>query len=142
MKRVIIESPYAGHGDSDYERRLATRVNITYARACVRDSVIRGEAPIASHLLFTQAGILNDDIPAERELGIAAGLAWREVADLSVFYTDRGWSRGMLAALDSLGPAVNRTEIRALFGPIQWPPARNDGSARTLLVHEGAAPCR
>ena len=56
MKRVILESPYSG----DINR------NIQYARMCVRDSLMRGEAPIASHLLYTQEEILNDNIPEER----------------------------------------------------------------------------
>jgi hypothetical protein len=85
MKRVILESPFAGDVNS----------NIEYARKCVRDSVLRGESPIASHLLFTQPGILNDDILDERNLGIEAGLAWRVVAEASVVYTDRGISTGM-----------------------------------------------
>jgi hypothetical protein len=85
MKRVILESPYAG----DVDR------NIEYARACVRDSLTRGEAPIASHLLYTQLGILQDSIPEERKWGIDAGLAWKEVAELHVFYIDYGYSRGM-----------------------------------------------
>lgn len=88
MRLVIIESPYAG----DIE------ANVKYARACMRDALSRGEAPIASHLLYTQPGILRDEVPAEREKGIAAGLAWRRVAELTAFYLDRGWSRGMLAA--------------------------------------------
>lgn len=70
MRLVIIESPFAG----DVEK------NIRYARACVRDSLLRGESPIASHLLYTQEGILNDDVPAERQHGIDAGLAWRRRA--------------------------------------------------------------
>lgn len=85
MRRVIIESPYAGDVEA----------NVDYARQCVRDSVHRGEAPIASHLLFTQPGILDDDDPAERQLGIDAGLAWRSVAEATVVYIDRGISRGM-----------------------------------------------
>jgi hypothetical protein len=85
---VIIESPYAG----DIKR------NVAYARECVRDSLKRGEAPIASHLLYTQPGILRDDVPDERAWGMAAGLAWRHVAELSVFYIDLGWSSGMKAA--------------------------------------------
>ena len=40
MKLVILESPYAGDVEA----------NVEYARACVRDSLSRGEAPIASHL--------------------------------------------------------------------------------------------
>lgn len=85
MKRVILESPYAG----DIE------ANITYARACVRDSLSREEAPIASHLLYTQPGILRDGVQEERQWGINAGLAWGAVADATVVYTDRGISEGM-----------------------------------------------
>lgn len=89
MIRVILESPFAG----DIEE------NIKYARECVRDSLSRGEAPIASHLLYTQDGILDDDIPEERMWGINAGLEWKKVAELHVFYTDRGMSKGMEYAL-------------------------------------------
>ena len=85
MIRVILESPYAG----DIEK------NIEYARKCVRDSLLRGEAPIASHLLYTQEGILNDDIPEERKHGIDAGLAWKHVTQKHVVYTDLGISKGM-----------------------------------------------
>lgn len=70
MKRVILESPYAGDTAEDVER------NLTYAREALRDSLLRGEAPIASHLLYTQKGVLDDRIREERGLGIAAGVAW------------------------------------------------------------------
>ena len=90
MKRVILESPY----DGDIER------NINYARKCVRHSLSLGESPIASHLLYTQDGILDDAVPDERMRGINAGLAWKEVADLQVFYIDYGYSNGMKFALE------------------------------------------
>lgn len=90
MKLVIIESPYAGDVEA----------NVAYARACVHDSVHRGEAPIASHLLFTQPGILDDGSPAERKRGIDAGHAWMLVAHLIVVYTDRGISLGMQQGID------------------------------------------
>jgi len=104
MRLVIIESPYAG----DIE------ANVAYARACVRDSLGRGEAPIASHLLYTQPGILRDDIPAERQWGIAAGLAWRNVADASVVYTDRGISAGMEHGIAAAREAGKPVEFRSL----------------------------
>lgn len=85
MIRVILESPYAG----DIEK------NIKYARMAVRDSLSKGEAPIASHLLYTQEGILRDEIHEERQWGIDAGLAWKEVASKHVFYIDYGYSKGM-----------------------------------------------
>lgn len=94
---VIIESPYAG----DVER------NVRYARACMADSLTRGEAPLASHLLYTQPGILNDDIPEERTQGIEAGLAWGRCASLSAFYVDLGMTPGM-----ELGLARARFEGR------------------------------
>lgn len=111
MRLVILESPYAGDIDA----------NVAYARACVRDSLSRGEAPIASHLLYTQPGILRDEVPAERKWGIDAGLAWRQAAQCSVFYTDRGWSSGMLGALEKAIHARADFEVRAIEGDVQLP---------------------
>lgn len=105
MKRVILESPYAG----DINR------NIQYARMCVRDSLMRGEAPIASHLLYTQEGILNDNIPEERQRGIDAGLVWKEVADLQVFYIDYGMSEGMKYAEQYATENNIKIEYRKIF---------------------------
>ena len=105
-KLVIIESPYAGDIDA----------NVEYARKAMADSLKRGEYPIASHLLYTQPGILRDEIPDERELGIRAGLAWRRVADQAVFYVDRGWSGGMTAARDLYNDEGFPFDIRELGG--------------------------
>lgn len=102
---VILESPYAGDVEA----------NLEYARACVRDSLSRGEAPIASHLLYTQPGILNDDVPAERQWGIDAGLAWGKAAEASVVYVDRGISKGMeygIAAAEAAGRPILYRAIR------------------------------
>ena len=104
MKLVIIESPYAG----DIQK------NIEYARAAVRDSLSRGESPIASHLLYTQEGILRDEVEEERQWGIDAGLAWRRVADASVVYADLGVSKGMeygVAAAREAGIPVEYRKI-------------------------------
>lgn len=89
MRLVIIESPYAG----DVQK------NVEYARACVADSLQRGEAPIASHLLYTQEGILNDDDQRQRNQGIGAGLAWLSKADATVVYVDLGLSEGMMQGM-------------------------------------------
>lgn len=83
--RVIIESPYAGD----------VLLNMAYLRACMRDSLLRGEAPYASHGLYTQPGVLVDDVPSDRELGIRAGYAWRASAAKTLFYLDLGMSGGM-----------------------------------------------
>jgi hypothetical protein len=85
MRRVVLESPFAGEVEE----------NLKYARACVRHCLLRGDAPIASHLLYTQPGILDDKIPEERKLGIEAGLLWGKQGEATVVYVDRGISRGM-----------------------------------------------
>lgn len=109
MKLVIIESPYAG----DIE------ANTEYARRAMRDSLERGEAPLASHLLYPQPGILREDVPEERAWGIAAGLEWRRVAEHHVFYVDRGWSSGMYAAFDIRMRENRSMESRSLvFGAV------------------------
>jgi hypothetical protein len=82
-----LNPPFAG----DIEAHVA------YARRCLRDCLARGEAPIASHLLYPQ--ILDDSIAAERALGIAAGLGWLRLAEAMVAYIDYGISPGMRAAM-------------------------------------------
>ena len=63
------------------------------------DSLARGEAPFASHLLYTQDGILDDAIPEYREAGMRCGFAWAGRADLTAVYADRGISEGMAAGI-------------------------------------------
>lgn len=106
MLRVVIESPYSGDV-SENER---------YARACLRDSLMRGEAPIASHLLHTQPGVLDDTVPSERRRGMEAGWAWTEVADLVAVYTDRGTSRGVHEGVRRAERCGVRVEYRKVPG--------------------------
>jgi hypothetical protein len=106
MKLVILESPYAGD----------VSANEDYARLCVRDSLSRGEAPIASHLLYTQPTILDDTVPEERQWGIDAGLAWGKVAEATVVYVDLGISNGMRYGVNNAIDADRPVEFRKLGG--------------------------
>jgi hypothetical protein len=107
MRLVVLESPFAGD----------EQANIDYARLCVRDSLMRGEAPIASHLLYTQPTILDDNKPAEREMGIAAGLVWGRAACATVVYADRGISRGMKMGIQSAEDHDRPVEYRSIEKP-------------------------
>ena len=89
LKRVAIESPYAGATPEILER------NLRYVRACMRDCLLRGETPIASHALYTQPDVLDDSLPADRELGMRAGWNWFAVVDFVAVYVDLGISGGM-----------------------------------------------
>lgn len=105
-RRVIVESPYAG----DIE------TNVAYARAALRDCLSRGEAPIASHLLYTQPGVLDDDNPEERVWGIQAGFAWSNAAEATVVYDDLGISRGMQYGIERAEREGRPVEYRKLPG--------------------------
>lgn len=52
MQLVIVESPYAGNVEE----------SLTYGRACLAYCLRNGMAPYASHLLYTQEGVLDDTI--------------------------------------------------------------------------------
>jgi hypothetical protein len=106
---VILESPYAGEVEQ----------NIAYARECMRDCLFRGEAPFASHLLYTQC--LDDTIQDERDLGIHAGLLWGDKADRTVVYTDRGISRGMKYGIER-AISVGRPVIYRSLNPQSMQP--------------------
>ncbi len=137
MDLVVIESPYAG----DIEE------NVAYAKACVRDCLQRGESPYASHLFFTQEGILDDTIPEERRLGIEAGLAWGAAAKRSVVYLDRGISRGMVYGVQRAVDAGREIVVRKLYGEVtqadydaidkikldNWPAKSKEGGERNSV---------
>ena len=107
FKLVILESPYAGDVDA----------NVEYAQKCMHDMLLRGEAPYASHLLYTQKNVLDDTNPVERELGIYAGFAYKHMKGMhTVFYVDRGMSKGMKMAMDYLKERNMTFEIRNLSG--------------------------
>jgi hypothetical protein len=85
-KVVMIESPYSG----DLDR------NVRYLGICMADAgVLYGECPYASHAYMTQH-------PRARGFFVSIERSqwmWHR-CDATVFYTDRGWSRGMTAARD------------------------------------------
>ncbi len=117
LRLVILESPY---GSDD--PRVVGR-NETYARAAMRDCLTRGDAPVASHLLYTQPGVLVDRDPDERRLGIEAGLAWGRVAEVTVVYGDLGVSPGMTQGIRRAEEEGRPVERRSLPG---WEDAPGD----------------
>ena len=105
MKLTIIESPYAGD----------TFANTEYARVCLLNSLNRGEAPMASHLLYTQ--VLDDTNHADRDRGISAGHERLRRADLVAVYVDKGISQGMLQGILAAQYENIEIEYRRLYEP-------------------------
>jgi hypothetical protein len=115
-KLVILESPFRPTGTTAQELELDKKMKEDYARQCMRDCLLRNEAPMASHLLYTQPKVLSDENPEERALGIDAGLAWGRVAELTVVYTDLGVSEGMKQGIARAAAAGRPIEQRRLAG--------------------------
>lgn len=90
MIRVTVESPLAAPTPEGFRR------NVRYAQLCVLDSLKRGEAPYASHLLYPQ--VFDDLDEDQRRIGMTAGHEWIKQADLVALYIDLGVSKGMTAA--------------------------------------------
>ena len=106
MKRVQLESPYGG----DIER------NKRYLQACIRDCLNREETPYASHQMLTDA--LRDSDTEQRQWGIAAGFAMREVMNCTVVYTNLGISGGMRQGITHAKVIRHPVEYRTL--PEDW----------------------
>ena len=108
MKRVILESPYAGIG-------IEMRINEIYGEFCMHDMLVNhNESPYASHLLYTREFVLRDWIPEDRKKGIQAGFRWRDVADRTAFYCDLGMTKGMEQGIQDVNKKGGRYDIRWL----------------------------
>ena len=106
---VLLESPYAGKTKKEIDH------NVKYAQLCMKDCFNRGEYPFASHLLYTQSYILDDNIPEERQKGIQAGLAWGRHASKTVVYCDYGISKGMMEGIKRADSEGRMVEKRYLY---------------------------
>lgn len=105
MIRTCVESPLAGN----------FRRNVRYAQLCMLDSLKRGEAPYASHLLYPQ--VFDDLDEDQRRVGLTAGHEWLKMAELVAFYIDLGMSRGMAMAESVAFRYGKPTAHRRLVGP-------------------------
>ena len=104
---TVIESPFSAPTHDEIVR------NVYYAMLAVRDSLLRGEAPYASHLFFTQ--MLDDNIPTERTAGINAGLTVGQNAPVTALYLDLGMSHGMRLGADAAKEHGREIVERRLF---------------------------
>lgn len=93
MNLVIIESPLGSKPDGTRCTPEELNENVIYARACLRDSLLRGEAPFASHVIYPL--VLDDATPAQRRTGMDAGLAWGAAAARATI----GQKQGAIAAV-------------------------------------------
>ena len=97
MKITIVESPY-----SSPDRLTCLR----YACWACFDCILRGEAPFASHLLFTQ---ILPETPTSRDLGLAMrDTIAKATQGLVAQYVDLGTTAGMFRDVDCTAVVVQR----------------------------------
>lgn len=108
LRRVIIESPCAALPNSTWEDHQ------DYLADALRDSISRGEAPIASHGLFAFSNIFNDADAKQRRACMLAGHAWLNQAEAVIVYADLGISAGMQQGIDLAKRLSIPVEIRRI----------------------------
>lgn len=85
---VVIESPFMG----------GAAIAELYARLAMREQLLLGSTPFASHLLYPQA--LDDADPQQRRQGIRCGWAPYAVGARCEVYTDLGITIGMAEGIE------------------------------------------
>ena len=128
-RAVVIESPFK-------DEPMA----LHYLGECVKDSIARNEAPIASHGFYTRW--LDDADPNQRTQGIDCQLALIRATKTAIFYTDLGISKGMQEALQYCNRHSIPIEFRELGA--DWrkniPVGKTTPSAGQSLGFSGGQP--
>lgn len=109
---VIVESPYAPTEEQlkeanaifnikspdlkyDPVYKLLVNKNLEYAKQCCHWVFEQNGVPFASHLFYTQEGMLDDTNQDERKKGIEAGFFIGSFAEKVCVFYDKGISKGM-----------------------------------------------
>lgn len=131
MKRIFVCSPFAGPTPE------VIAFNVEIARRLCAEVLAAGHAPYAPHLYLPQ--ILDDNDPAQRAMGIAAGHAWLEACD-------EVWCWSMNGGFVSAGMDADLRVAMKLGKPVLYPWGKPDGfrpldpSESRAFVEIAAAP--
>ena len=104
MILTIIESPWRG----DVAKHRA------YLLRAIKDSLLRGEAPFASHLMYPD--VLREEDMGESARGILTGFAWYKVVERCAVYEDYGISSGMELGINE----ALRRNVDISFRRLYW----------------------
>ncbi|ASD50523.1 hypothetical protein FDI24_gp242 [Acidovorax phage ACP17] len=104
-KRAVLISPFMPEDLSNAGKMLR------YANRAVQDSLMRNEAPIASHAFFFG---LAPNVPIERDAGLHSQLSWIPKADVVVVYVDFGITAAMQVAINVAEVKAKKIEYRSI----------------------------
>lgn len=83
-----------------------------YALRATKDSLGKNEAPLASHLFYSE--VLNVRNPIERDIGLQSQLTWLKAADIVAVYLDFGITPAMQVAINAAVLKNKRIEYRTI----------------------------
>lgn len=86
---VIVEC--RSRARTDHERHE----NVTYMQRCLKDSLMRGESPVALEYLYTQPNVLDNERSADRALANRAIMRFYSIANIVAVYEDREFDANM-----------------------------------------------
>ena len=104
-RSVVLISPFAAEDFS-----IAAAVQ-RYGERCVRDSLGRGESPLASHLFYSTLNVRN---PIERDIGLLSQLSWIPKSDMVAVYVDFGLTKAMEVAINTAQIKSKKIEYRTI----------------------------
>jgi len=133
LQCVLLETPSSGNENSTiYEK---------YAKACLRDSLLRNEAPFSAYLLYKQPGIISEDSSIEKTRSIEAELSWSKVCSKVVVYNDYGISYDMKKNIENaLKEKDHIVEYRSLGDPFFKPTRIRSQSVPPPIVSSPVKP--
>lgn len=106
QKAAVILSPFMSEDPS------RANAMARYAKRCIQDSILRHEAPVASHYFYYE--VLNSHLSIERDIGLQSQLVWIKHADLVVVYIDMGITQAMDLAINVAKLANKKIEFRKI----------------------------
>jgi len=107
MDKIVIETPFLGL----YPR---TFQHFKYCRACLRDSLSRGEAPLPSFIFLMFDGLVDvKDVKSRKGAALAAN-TWTDIAQKLVIYIDLGITDAMKDRIRSAKDLDQVVEYRKL----------------------------
>ena len=106
MKKVVIECPFKGDTLKEFKQ------NAEYTAMCLKDSLERGEAPIAMKWMYS--GVLNEANQEHLLMITKAQMIWATSATKVVIYDDLGVPPYMQAVIDICQETGTQVEHRSL----------------------------
>jgi hypothetical protein len=107
-RRVVVLCPYRTSAASQHFN------DEIYYRACLRDSIEAGEAPLAAPILYLASGVLSTETLSNIDLSSEIAQSWYLTADACIVYTDHDLTLEMESIISKLQKENITIEYRKL----------------------------